>query len=388
MKIKVQPEDFIVEELLDIPIKRTGKYTLLKLTKQYWNTLDAIDFIVRQMKLQKDFFSRAGLKDRYSLSIQYLSYNGSLFKPFFSKNLSLEPVGKIDNPLRPHHLRGNSFKITIRDLDQLSIKAIKQNIVEIRQCGIPNYFDDQRFGSARHKQGFIAKLLIKGHYQGALKLFLCSPYTEDSKAVKLFKKVCQENWGSWNKCYEFAPRKYRSLLISLIKNPRDYKSAFKRIDRELLNLFLLAYQSYLFNETLSAMIKNQCPDPRSIEYGLGRMLFCTTPARIGQLSETKIPLVNHKTSLDNIVGDYIKKILIKEGIEQKGFALRKLRFRGVQFKTFLRPAIVSVDELYHNQAEADDKYPGRFKLGIQFILPPGSYATLVLKRIMFKLLTD
>ena len=95
-------------------------------------------------------------------------------------------------------------------------------------------------------------------------------------------------------------------------------------------------------------------------------------------------MLNHKTSLDDMSGEYIRKILIQEGVEQKDFALQKMRFREVQFKTFMRPAMFSVDELFHDEPEPDDKYPDRFKMGVQFILPPGSYATLVLKRIMFR----
>ena len=281
-------------------------------------------------------------------------------------------------------LREMSFKIMIRDLDQGNIEMIKKNLTEIRRSGMPNYFDDQRFGSARHKQGFIAKLLVKGHYQGALKLLLCYPHPEDSKPVKTFKKYCQDNWGSWNKCYEFAPRIYRLLILSLIENPKDIRSAFKRIDRELLNLFLLAYQSYLFNETLRAMIEDKCPEKFVINYGLGIMTFCTNLPKNCRLNEIKIPMLNHKTSLDDMSGEYIRKILIQEGVEQKDFALQKMRFREVQFKTFMRPAMFSVDELFHDEPEPDDKYPDRFKMGVQFILPPGSYATLVLKRIMFR----
>jgi len=42
MKLKVTPEDFIVRELIDLPLSPKGRYTLLRLEKRFWNTLDVI----------------------------------------------------------------------------------------------------------------------------------------------------------------------------------------------------------------------------------------------------------------------------------------------------------------------------------------------------------
>ncbi len=223
---------------------------------------------------------------------------------------------------------------------------------------------------------------MKGHHQGALKLFLCYPHPDDGKTIKAFKKYCRANWGSWNKCYALAPRDYRPLMLALIKKPKDIRSAFKRIDREVLNFALLAYQSYLFNETLRMIIEDKCPERFTVNYGLGKMTFFTTVPRNSRLDEMQIPMINHKTPLDNETGIYLRKILLSEGVDQKDFALAKMRFRGVRFKTFMRPVRFLASELFCSQPEHDDRYAGRFKINLQFLLPPGSYATLVLKRIL------
>ena len=197
MKIKVKPEDFVVRELINLPISKNGNYTILKLEKRHWNTLDVIDWVARMLAVPKTLFSRAGLKDRYSLSTQYLSFKGDFKKTIKEKNFTLTPISKTDQPVSPYLLIGNSFSITLRCLTSNETEKIFKNHEEIRDFGIPNYFDEQRFGSARHGKGFFAKKLMLEHYKGALKLLLCYPDREDKKQTKVFKNLCRENWGRW-----------------------------------------------------------------------------------------------------------------------------------------------------------------------------------------------
>jgi len=100
-RIKVKPEDFIVQEIIDIPFVEKGAYTILKLEKKYWNTLDVIDFVARKTKTPKSLFERAGLKDRYSQSTQYLSFKGDFKHAIEEKNFTLKPVGKSNTAVKP-----------------------------------------------------------------------------------------------------------------------------------------------------------------------------------------------------------------------------------------------------------------------------------------------
>jgi tRNA pseudouridine13 synthase len=76
MKLKVTPEDFIVRELIDLPLSPKGRYTLLRLEKRFWNTLDVIRHLAGLLSVPRSKFFRAGLKDRYASSTQYLSLDG------------------------------------------------------------------------------------------------------------------------------------------------------------------------------------------------------------------------------------------------------------------------------------------------------------------------
>lgn len=73
MKIKVKPEDFIVEEIADIPITHHGNFSVYLLKKKGWNTVDAIQRLSRQCNIPSSDFSYDSKKDKYALTSQYIT---------------------------------------------------------------------------------------------------------------------------------------------------------------------------------------------------------------------------------------------------------------------------------------------------------------------------
>ena len=382
MKIKVKPEDFIVKELIDLPLARRGPYTILSLEKKYWNTLDVIDFVARKLSVPKRLFSRAGLKDRYSWSTQYLSFEGDFKHAIKETNFELAPIGRAWRPILPDLLQGNHFIVTLRSLEPGEGKRITNNYEAIKDFGLPNYFDEQRFGSARHRKGFFAKEMMLEHYRGALRLLLCYPYKEDNRKEKTFKNFCHENWGNWQACLDLAPPIYKRIIHHLTTQPKDFKNAIKTIDRELLNIYVLAYQSFLFNIMLSLFVAKYGVDNIQTPYSMGQFVFYRRIRDFSKLKSTPLPMLNEKFRIDAANSEFVEQVLEKEKIKLKDFALRKMRLRGVRFKHFLRPAIVSPKNLMLGKLEDDEIYPTKKKMRIEFVLPPGSYATLLIKRLL------
>jgi len=382
MKIKVQPADFIVEEITTIPQLRHGPYTLVKLVKQYWNTLDAIELLSRHASIPRRDIARAGLKDRYSHSVQYLTIKGRFNSTMQTENVHVSPVGYTHHRMSPAFLHRNRFTVTLRDCSPQDLSRIAKNAPSIRKNGIVNYFDEQRFGSARHEKGFFAKLLIKHHYNGALKLLLCYPHKNDKKQERHFKHFCLEHWGHWKDCIAIAPSKYRKLLGSLIEYPRDPRRAIKTVDREFLNLYLLAYQSFLFNEVMSAYIESLEPEPIRIPYNMGMFVFFKDRPMNSFSPRMKIPMLNEKSILNRCIRPIVQSVMDREGIKLKDLALSKMRFRGVRFRSSVRHVLIIPDRFTIGKPHADDLYPKHKKIIITFDLPPGSYATLLIKRLM------
>ncbi|KPK73894.1 hypothetical protein AMJ87_00155 [candidate division WOR_3 bacterium SM23_60] len=382
VKIKVRPEDFVVNELIELPLKKRGSYTILKLEKRYWNTLDVIDFVARKMHVPKGLFSRAGLKDRYSLSTQYLSYKGNFRETIKEKNFTLRPIGKADFPVTPRMLQGNAFCITLRGMTEKEVERLESNTPEIESYGFPNYFDEQRFGSVRHGQGFVAKKLILEHYGGALKLLMCYSHKEDGPRERKFKDYCLGHWRNWSGCLMIAPPFYQPILKYLCEHPKDLKSAIKKIDREYLDIYLLAYQSLLFNEVLFRIIKKYGINCVAVKYSVGDFLFYHELPSTATLREMQIPMLNEKTKLTGLIGKMTEKVLKKEGIELKNMTLQKMRLRGVRFKAFERSATVFPKKLTVMEPQPDEIYRKRFQCTIECTLPPGTYATILIKRLL------
>ena len=217
MKLKVLPDDFLVDELMRLNLTPQGPYSIYELEKRLWNTIDALDLIQRKYHLHG--LARAGLKDRYSHSVQYASARGEGPKLIQEKNFTLRLIGRSDEPVSLARMTGNRFGLTLRNMTRAEVIAVKRNLPIVLKHGFANYYDEQRMGSARHGEGFIAQKLILGHYNGALKLYMATTSKFDDAETRRFKACVKENWGDRRACLRQAKSEYVSVLLYLKENP-------------------------------------------------------------------------------------------------------------------------------------------------------------------------
>ncbi|MEO0072849.1 MAG: tRNA pseudouridine(13) synthase TruD [candidate division WOR-3 bacterium] len=383
MKIKVCPDDFIVKEICNIKLSDTGPYQIYELEKIHWDTFDLLDYLNRKYHLKN--IGRAGIKDRYSHSFQYISVKAKEVQEITEKNFKLRFIGYSPRPITGANLVKNWFSITIRDLKESEIPKVQKNLEHVQQYGFPNYYDEQRMGSARAKAGFIAALLAKKHYNGALKLYLATPSKFDSSNIRRIKKHIFTHWGNWSKCLSL-PDEYGQLrytLQYLKKHPRDFKGAIKTIRKDLLEMFINAYQAYVFNETLKQILKSLSLGLFSIRYRFGELYFYQALSldHLNYLKSLVIPSASYKSSFPE---PKIKKIM-EEVLQKDNLSIEKLKIdlgiRGLFFKPYERSALVFPENLTVEQIADDDLYKNCYKMVLTFTLPKGSYATLLIKRI-------
>ncbi|MGB9741576.1 MAG: tRNA pseudouridine(13) synthase TruD [bacterium] len=381
MKLKCQPEDFRVEEILRLRLKPRGAYSIYRLEKRFWNTLDVIRQV--QFRYRLKGFSRAGLKDRYSRSIQYLSLPGKGPELIAAPNYQLTFIGMADEPVTPALLIGNRFRITVRSLKEEELDAAGRSLPLIKKFGVANYYDEQRFGSARHQAGFIARKLIAGHYNGALKLFLATPSADDDSRTRRIKEQLAMNWGQWQKCREIVPIEGKEAISHLVKRPKDFEGAVRLLPKTLLELFINAYQSWLWNETLRLLLEELGRADLRVRYRLGEMVFYEklTAAEARYLFRLVIPVPGPRAVFKSEkISRIVQRVLAKEGLELKSLKL-KFRVKGLYFKPWDRPAVFKPQKLAIEEPQPDELYPGKRKLTISFVLPPGAYATVLVKRL-------
>ena len=155
MRLKQRPADFKVTELLrDGLLVPRAEHRVYRVTKRKLTSLEAAQELAAELDLPAaGEISMAGLKDRQGVTIQYMSVPKGKPLKLRREGLTVEDVGCIDHPLDSEDSEGNSFEIVVRDLGPPELDRARRSLDPVREHGLPNYFDEQRFGNLRHGQG-------------------------------------------------------------------------------------------------------------------------------------------------------------------------------------------------------------------------------------------
>src|SRR5262249_43945011 len=91
----------------------------------------------------------AGLKDRHAVTRQWVSVPKEA-EPNLPKldggGIRVLKTGRHTNKLKPGHLRGNTFRVLVRDADRVKEMSTAAIIDRVRSHGLPNFYGPQRFG--------------------------------------------------------------------------------------------------------------------------------------------------------------------------------------------------------------------------------------------------
>jgi tRNA pseudouridine13 synthase len=384
MKVKRQPEDFRVEELPLVSASDQGRFTFYRLTKSGMGTPEAIEAIRRRWNLGQSQFGYGGLKDRHAVTVQYLTIRDGPNRALRETSLSLEPLGRLAHPYGPRDFQGNRFSLIIRDLTGEAAARAHRAAEELPRDGLPNYFDDQRFGSVGDSGEFIAAAWLRGDHERALWLALAEPNIADRPDTKEEKAILRDVWRDWPVAKARLGRSHtRSLVTYLVDHPADFRGAFARIRRDLRSLYFSAYQSYLWNGLLGRLIERSTTPEQRIAINFR---VATLPLHHGlsaeqaeSLASWRIPLPASRTPLP----EGPARELALEVLGPLGLAWQDLRvkhLKDVFFSKGARPALF-FPESFRYRIEEDDLYPKRSKMLLSFDLPKGAYATLVVKRL-------
>ena len=254
MKLKEKPEDFVVDEIFNYKPKKMGKYLIAKLTKTNWTTQRAILAVSRALKISKVRVHYVGIKDKKAITSQLISILGikkEQLDTISIADMKLEFLGYSEKDLSSENLIGNKFKIKLNLTKEEEIN-LKNNIKSIKKYGFINYFGNQRFsGGSTNESG---KYLLQGDYDSALRSIL----TDHTGALgKKFDSFALDEWKNWKKILKECPRIFgneSSVLNYLVKNPTDYPGAIRSIHKPIRRLYIHAYQSIIWNRSVSKII--------------------------------------------------------------------------------------------------------------------------------------
>src|SRR3989338_7594085 len=168
------PEDFVVKERIGAEFfsrfrrgknveMSEGKYSLCLLTKKGMTTEEAVEKVARRLSIPGKNISYAGLKDKFSVSSQYITIKGQA-NDMDGDGLKLEFIQFTDKKISVGDLKSNLFETSLC----CNPEKIGEALDELKK-GFPNYFGLQRFGSGLNNH-VIGKFLVERNFGGALEL--------------------------------------------------------------------------------------------------------------------------------------------------------------------------------------------------------------------------
>jgi len=386
IKIKSLPEDFVVEEIADLPLLEKGEFGVYLLRKKHWNTVGLLLELSNNLKIPLGDFSYGGKKDRHAMTSQYITVKGRKIEEVKQEDYSLVFCGFMDRPMGPDLITANRFRVAVRNLSVEEAQKAGQEAEAIKSPGFANYFDDQRFGSYDVLQGFLAEKLLKGHDNGALKIYLTSFSAQDRKEDKQRKEYFSQHWKDWAACRQMAVTEFEKKSFNhLVRDPNGFLLLLKQIPRERLSIYFSAYQAFIWNDCLRRIISRTAGDALKVYSGVaGEYLFYSriNQENLDYLLKLEIPTLAANLKIPDTLCAAIYALLLEEnGLKNPMF--NKLKVRQAFFKSSLRCVTVKPGDFSWGISD-DQLNSGKKNLSLQFMLPRGSYGTMLVKRIFSK----
>jgi tRNA pseudouridine13 synthase len=198
-KIREKPEFFRVIEIPAYSPSGEGNHLFVEITKKGVSTPEMLDKVSRILEIPIFDLGCAGLKDKHALTTQTISIfiqdnSSDNVDRIISKLRNELEIGAFklhQNKLKPGHLAGNKFIITISQVSENSEENAQKIAEELKISGVPNFYGAQRFG-ANMDNAEKAKKILSGELRVRekwLKRFLLSSYQSHLFNQYLTKRV-------------------------------------------------------------------------------------------------------------------------------------------------------------------------------------------------------
>ena len=317
-QFRVKPEDFIVNEQMDIALSGAGEHLWLQVRKTGANTDWVAGQLARCAQIPASEVGYAGLKDRHAVTTQWFSLQlpGKADPNFTDLPPEIEILyqQRHDKKLRRGALLSNQFILSLQDCSG-DLAAAQAICAEISQRGVPNYYGEQRFG---HNMGNLTKA---------------------------------ERW---------------------------FEGSFTPKQRNQRSLYLSAARSWIFNHVLSARVQQQTWDQRMegdvlmFEGGSAWFADDASPELTARLAALEL----HPTGVLWGRGELATQAGVRE-LEATQAAQFPIFCAGLEkqgLKQERRALRIKVTELELTALSTTT-------VRLSFSLPPGSYATILLEQL-------
>ncbi len=384
--IKNRPEDFFVQEIPLYEPSGEGEHVYCEIQKIGIPTFEAINRIAASLRISARDIGYAGLKDAKAITRQVLSILGTTEEAVMSlrvPDVTVQWAARHGNKFRLGHLAGNRFAIKIRGVNPPDVIKLEPVMDELQRRGMPNYFGQQRFGRRgdNHKLG---GALIRGRPEELLALLLGSPdpSIDDPPMLKARRSFSEGRFEDAMRQWPRHGGMERRVLARMIKTGKA-GAAIRMIDQRLRRLWVSALQSEIFNDVLARRIESidrMWLGDLAMKHENGAV-FRVEDATAEQSRADRFeisptgPIVGHRMTLPE--REELK--LEEAALKSHGLTLGHFRQEGRNQSPGARRSFrVQPKEI--NLAAGVDEHGAH--ITVAFTLPPGSYATVLLRELM------
>lgn len=387
--LKREPEDFRVDELPLREPEGSGPHTWFVIEKWSLSTTRAVADIAAALGVRPRDIGVPGLKDSHAVTRQRLSVEHVPPEQILALSiprirvLSAVPDRK---KLRTGDLAGNRFEIRLREVEPGRVDDLRSVLELLLERGVPNYFGAQRFGE-RADTDEIGAALIAQDFERAVSLIAGDPGEHDSGAVlEARTRFAEGDYAgalvAWPHAYGAARR-----VTAIMRDRGDARAAVLALDPSLRGFYASAWQSTLFNAVLAARLPTF---DTMLEGELGWDDADTRPVyRVRDVAAERARAARFEVSPTGpLIGGRMERPTGEAWrIECAALAAAGLAFEGGSIPAETSPTL----------RRWGGRRPLRFRIRdaavepaggaahtdllLRFTLPPGSYATVVLREL-------
>ncbi|CAH8511504.1 multisubstrate pseudouridine synthase 7, variant 2 [Schistosoma haematobium] len=243
-------------------MSKSAPYCHFVLYKEGKDTLSAIQVLSRFLHVGPSIFSFAGTKDRRAITTQFVTAKGINSKTLSLLNarlhgLRLGNFSYVSSPLFLGDLDGNQFVVVLRSVCAPR-SVVETSVGTWKNTGFVNYYGLQRFGHSSKSKSFeIGKYLIRSKWADAIDLILKPTYADLPFLRKVKEKFLQS--GDAKGCADDCPLGIEKTLLLGIAKYGKTLDAIQMLPRNLRQLYVHSYQSFLWNHVASLRMTRQNP---------------------------------------------------------------------------------------------------------------------------------
>jgi len=413
-RLRDRPEDFRVREIEAFDAEPLDAdpsaypHVLCRVTLRDWDTNDFAGALSDRLGISRERVSWAGTKDKRAVTTQLISVDG--VDPDDLPDLDgvdLDVLGRTGRPILFGDLAGNAFEVVVRDpvaperlgaiTDYLRAFAAVDDPAPEGPIGVPNYFGQQRFGSRRPVTHEVGLAIARGDWEGAILAYVGNPHEREPERTREGRGYVDET-RDWQGGLDRMPTHMgyeRAMLHRLVDGddePADFRAALETAPTNLQQLFVNAAQSYVFNLILSERLERGLPFAEPVPGDVVCFTDADAPpeltvpdaGRTQRVTEDRLSAIRRHCERGRA---FVTAPLVGTETELGGGEPGDIE-RGVLEALDLSPADFDLPGEFDSDGTRrailvrTDLDVSRDPLTVEFALPKGSYATVVLREFL------